>query len=110
MHPAGDGPWPVVLFSPGSDGNARTQLPDADRLAQRGIASLTVAPPAPLLTCRAAKDVRAYVDYVVGRRRALDVLAKLPGADRKRVAAVGSASARRSPRRSPASTIGCAGP
>jgi dienelactone hydrolase len=88
-HPAGAGPWPVVLFSPGSDGNARTQLPDADRLAQRGIASLTVAPPAPLLTCRAAKDVRAYVDYVVGRRRALDVLAKLRGADRKRVAAVG---------------------
>ena len=53
-HPAGDGPWPVVLFSPGSDGTARTQLPDADRLARRGIASLTVQPPTPLITCRAA--------------------------------------------------------
>ena len=52
-HPAGNGPWPVVLFSAGSDGNARTQLPDADRLARRGIGSLNVAPPAPLITWRA---------------------------------------------------------
>jgi dienelactone hydrolase len=88
-HPVGSGPWPVVLFSPGSDGNARSQLPDADRLAQRGIASLTVAPPAPLITCHAAVDVRTYVSYVVGRRRALDLVAKLPGADGRRVAAVG---------------------
>jgi dienelactone hydrolase len=88
-HPDGAGPWPVVLFSPGSDGNARTQLPDADRLARRGIASLTVATPAPLIACRAAADIRAYVNYVVGRRRALDLLAKLPGADSRRVAAVG---------------------
>jgi dienelactone hydrolase len=88
-HPSGAGPWPVVLFSPGSDGNAGTQLPDADRLAQRGIASLTVAPPAALITCRAAADLRAYVNYVVGRRRALDLIAKLPGADTRRVAAVG---------------------
>jgi dienelactone hydrolase len=88
-HPDRAGPWPVVLFSPGSDGNARTQLPDADRLARRGLASLTVAPPASLITCRAAADVRAYVNYVVGRRRALDLLANLRGADRRRVAAVG---------------------
>jgi dienelactone hydrolase len=88
-HPAGDGPWPVVVFSPGSDGTARTQLPDADGLAQRGIASLTLAPPAPLISCRAAADVRTYVSYVVGRRRALDVLPKLRGADTRRVAAVG---------------------
>jgi dienelactone hydrolase len=88
-HPDGGGPWPVVLFSPGSDGNSRTQLPDADRLAQRGIASLTVAPPRDLVTCRAAADVRAYVNFVVGRRRALDVIAKLPGANSQRIAAVG---------------------
>jgi dienelactone hydrolase len=89
-HPVGEGPWPVVVFSPGSDGNARTQLPDADRLAAgRGIASVTLAPPARLVTCRAAADVRAYVRYVVGRRRVLDVLPKLRGADTRRVAAVG---------------------
>lgn len=88
-HPEVAGPWPVVLFSPGSDGNARTQLPDADRLARRGIASLTLAPPAPLVTCRATKDVGAYLSYVVGRRRALDLLPKLRGADTHRVAAVG---------------------
>jgi dienelactone hydrolase len=88
-HPEGRGPWPVVLFSPGSDGNATSQLPDADRLAGRNIASLTVDPPALLISCRAAADVRAYTNYVIGRRRALDLLAHLPGADVSRVAAVG---------------------
>jgi dienelactone hydrolase len=88
-HPAGGAPWPVVLFSPGSGGTASSQLPDADRLARRGVASLTVTPPVAPLTCRAAADVHSYVNYVVGRRRALDLLAKLPGADRRRVAAVG---------------------
>jgi dienelactone hydrolase len=89
VHPAAGAPWPVVLFSPGSDGNARTQLPDARALAVRGIASLLVSPPAALVRCRASADMRAYANYVVGRRRALDLLPKLRGADRKRVAAVG---------------------
>jgi dienelactone hydrolase len=89
VHPAGSGPWPVVLFSPGSDGDATSQLPDAERLARRGLASLTVAPPRLLVSCRAAPDVRVYSNYVVGRRRALDLLARLPGADAARVAAVG---------------------
>jgi dienelactone hydrolase len=88
-HPEGPGPWPVALFSPGSDGNATSQLPDADRLAKRGIASLTVDPPAVLISCRAQADVRAYTNYVIGRRRALDLLALLPGANVSRVAAVG---------------------
>jgi predicted esterase len=89
VHPAAGGPWPVVLFSPGSDENVRTQLPDARGLAARGIASLLVAPPVGLVECRAGGDMRAYVNYVVGRRRALDLLPKLRGADRRRVAAVG---------------------
>ena len=88
-HPAGQGPWPVVLFSPGSDGTATSQFPDTERLVRKGIASLTVAPPAPLITCRAAADVRAFTNYVVGRRRALDLLPQLSGADPSRVAAVG---------------------
>ena len=88
-HPEGSGPWPVVVFSPGSDGDATTQLPDADRLAERGIASLTLDPPRSLVLCRAAVDVRAYMNYVIGRRRALDLLPHLPGADSARVAAVG---------------------
>jgi dienelactone hydrolase len=88
-HPAGQGPWPVVLFSPGSDGTATSQFPDTERLARKGIASLTVAPPAPLISCRAAADVRAFRSYVIGRRRALDLLPQLPGADTSRVAAVG---------------------
>ena len=88
-HPVGSGPWPVALFSPGSDGNATSQLPDADRLARRGIASLTLDPPPVLVSCRATADVRAYTSYVIGRRRALDLLPYLPGADVSRVAAVG---------------------
>jgi dienelactone hydrolase len=88
-HPAGQGPWPVVLLSPGSDGTATSQFPDTERLARKGIASLTVAPPAPLISCRAAADVRAFTSYVVGRRRALDLLPQLSGADASRVAAVG---------------------
>jgi dienelactone hydrolase len=88
-HPAQGSRWPVVLFSPGSDGTVRTNLPDADRLARLGIASLIVAPPAATVTCRAASDVKAYVNYVVGRRRALDLLPRLRGADTRRVAAVG---------------------
>jgi dienelactone hydrolase len=88
-HPEVGGPWPVVLFSPGSDGNVRTNFPDADRLARQGIASLTVAPPASPISCRAAADVKAYVNYVIGRRRALDLLSKLRGADTRRVAAAG---------------------
>ncbi len=88
-HPAGSGPWPVVLLSPGYGGTATTQLPDADRLARRGIASLTIAPPGVLLSCRAAADVRVFSNYVIGRRRALDLLPQLHGADPARVAAVG---------------------
>jgi dienelactone hydrolase len=88
-HPVGPGPWPVALFSPGSDGNATSQLPDADRLARRGIASLTLDPPSVLVSCQATADVRAYSSYVIGRRRALDLLPYLPGADGSRVVAVG---------------------
>jgi dienelactone hydrolase len=88
-HPPGDGPWPVVLFSPGFGGDDTDQLPEANRLVSKGIASLTVTPPAGLITCNAKADVQAYRDYVVGRRRAIDVLSQLHGADTSRVAAVG---------------------
>ncbi len=88
-HPPGNGPWPVVLFSPGFGGDDTEQLPDSNGLVRKGIASLTVAPPTGLITCNSRADVRVYADYVIGRRRALDLLAQLPGADSSRVAAVG---------------------
>jgi dienelactone hydrolase len=88
-HPDGKGPWPVVLFSPGSGGDATSQFPDADRIARRGIASLTLDPPRVLWSCSARLDVRAYSAYVIGRRRALDLIPHLPGADGSRIAAVG---------------------
>jgi dienelactone hydrolase len=88
-HPPGDGPWPVALFSPGFRGDDTDQLPEANRLVSKGIASLTVTPPSGLITCNAKADVQAYRDYVVGRRRAIDLLSQLHGADTARVAAVG---------------------
>jgi dienelactone hydrolase len=89
IHPVERRSWPVVVFSPGYGQDETTQLTDADALASRGIASLTVAPPATVLSCVARADVDAFAHYVVGRRRALDLLRLLPGADPRRVAAVG---------------------
>jgi dienelactone hydrolase len=89
VTPFTGGPWPVVVFSPGLGGGEYDQLSDADGLAKRGIASLTLATPEPLITCNARKDIRTYARYVISRRRAIDVLAWLPNADSTRVAAVG---------------------
>jgi len=89
VTPFTGGPWPVVIFSPGLGGGEYDQLPDADVLAKRGIASLTLATPQPLITCNARKDIRTYARYVISRRRAVDLLARLPNADSSRVAAVG---------------------
>jgi dienelactone hydrolase len=89
ITPTTGGPWPVVIFSPGLGGREYDQLPDADVLAQRGIASLTVATPEPLVTCNARNDIRTYARYVISRRRAIDLVAKLPNANATRLAAVG---------------------
>jgi len=90
-HPSGGGPWPVVLFSPGSGGDETDQLPEANLLARRGIASLTAGTPQEreLVQCNAKTDVRTYANYVVSRRRAIDLIRTLPGADPQRIAAVG---------------------
>ena len=90
VHPPGNGPWPVVLWSPGLNGDRTSDLPDAFGLARKGVASLLVDPPRTrLISCNARKDLASYVAYVVGRRRALDVVSALPGVDAGRVAAVG---------------------
>jgi uncharacterized protein len=90
VHPSGAGPWPLVLWSPGLGGDRTADIPDAFAVARKGIASLLVDPPkARLITCNARKDLASYVAYVIGRRRALDVVRVLPGVDAARVAAVG---------------------
>lgn len=93
--PSGDGPFPVVLFAPGSSGTRDELLGDAEALAARGVAGFLFTPPqvrpdGPLLTtCNAANDVAAVTQYVKEERRALDVIAARPELDSKRIGYVG---------------------
>jgi cephalosporin-C deacetylase-like acetyl esterase len=89
VHPVSGGPWPLVIWSPGAGGDRNQQLPDARAAAQKGIASLLIDAPK-FSNCRNADtDLRAYVSYVVSRRRAVDLAPMLPGVDSKRIAAAG---------------------
>ena len=87
VHPATGGPWPLVIWSPGAGGDRRQQLPEAADLARRGSASLLVDAPPSSTPCR--NDLRLYVNYVISRRRAVDLAATLPNVDATRIAAVG---------------------
>jgi hypothetical protein len=93
--PPGDGPFPVVLYAPGSSGTRDELLGDAQALAARGVAGFLFTPPhirpdGPLLTtCNAAKDIAAVAQYVKEERRALDVIAARPELDSKHVGYVG---------------------
>jgi cephalosporin-C deacetylase-like acetyl esterase len=89
VHPESGGPWPLVIWSPGSGGNRAQQLPDALAAARSGLASLLVDTPA-FSNCRDAQvDFDAYVGYVISRRRAVDVAEILPNVDRKHIGAAG---------------------
>jgi dienelactone hydrolase len=93
--PRGAGPFPVVLYAPGSSGTRDELLGDALGLAQRGVAGFLFTPPqirpgGPLLiTCNAAADVAGVAQYVKEERRALDVIASRPELDAKRIGYVG---------------------
>ena len=68
--PAGDGPFSIVLWAPGSAGTRDEFLSDALALARRGVAGFLFTPPilrpgGPYLTtCDARKDVAAVAQYV----------------------------------------------
>ena len=87
VHPASGGPWPLVIWSPGAGGDRNEQLPAAVDLARRGGASLLVDAPPIRTPCR--NDLPLYVNYVVSRRRAVDLAARLPNVDAERIAAAG---------------------
>ena len=89
VHPTSGGPWPLVIWSPGSGGDRGQQLPDALAAARNGLASLLIDTPT-FSNCRDAQaDLDAYVGYVVSRRRAVDVAETLPNVDSTHIAAAG---------------------
>lgn len=87
VHPASGGPWPLVVWSPGAGGDRRQQLPEAVDLARSGAASLLVDAPPIKPGCR--DGLRLYVNYVVSRRRAVDLAKTLLNVDAERIAAAG---------------------
>jgi dienelactone hydrolase len=88
--PAGDGPFPAVVWSPGSNGSRDYMTEDARAVAKRGIAGLLPDPAAPVLECSApARERTMFVRNVVLLRRAVDALQSLRQIDRTRIGAVG---------------------
>jgi dienelactone hydrolase len=88
--PSGDGPFPAVVWMPGSNGSRDDMVEDARDLAKRGVAALLPQPAAPVLSCsRIARERDLYVRNVVLVRRSLDALSALPQIDGTRLGAVG---------------------
>jgi dienelactone hydrolase len=88
--PPGKGPFPAVVWMPGSNGSRDDFVEDARDLARRRIATLLPQPAAPVLSCgRIGVERALYVTNVVLVRRALDALASRPEIDRSRLGAVG---------------------
>jgi len=87
VMPEGKGPFPVVVYAPGQDTEAAMWLGDAAALARKGYAGFLVEEPTHVqfFTWDAGDDSRAFVEYVVQGRRALDLLATLPQIDTQRI-------------------------
>ena len=90
VHPSSGGPWPLVIWSPGYGGDRRQQLPEALTLARGGAASLLIDEIPLTWDCRQVQhDLGIHVDYVISRRRAVDLAGSLANVDAKRIAASG---------------------
>ena len=88
--PEGDGPFPAVVWLPGSNGSRDDHVEDARAIAKEGIASLLPQPAGPVLSCsKIARERATYVANVVILRRSLDALQSRPDVDRTRLGAVG---------------------
>jgi dienelactone hydrolase len=86
--PAGGGPFPTVVWSPGLNGTRDDQLEDARDLAKQGVAGLTVSRPRDGITCT-KRDPGLVVAGVIFTRRVLDALSARPDVDAGRLGYVG---------------------
>lgn len=97
VAPAGDGPWPAVLFLHPGLGSRATFLAEAVALAGMGAASLLVDAPWAADTAAAwgqavtdpGEAVREYTRTVIDLRRGLDLLVAQPTVDPDRIGFVG---------------------
>jgi cephalosporin-C deacetylase-like acetyl esterase len=92
--PAGDGPFPAVLFMPGAPGARFTFFSEAVQLAQRGIASLLPDPPyarPPIedVVKFTPSDKDGIVQEVIEMRRGIDFLVSKDEIDPSRLGYVG---------------------
>ncbi len=93
--PAGEGPYPAVLYAPGVSCRADMFAADVAALQRAGIAALAVDPPdgrdpfVQPVSLSPATVKQAQVRYVTDLRRGFDVLLSLPEVDPERLGYVG---------------------
>jgi hypothetical protein len=86
VTPAGQGPFPVVVYAPGSNTTGTIWLKDAGKLAKKGYAGLLLDESGgPFWKFKGIPDGLAYVNYVKDGRRALDLLETMPDIDASRI-------------------------
>ncbi len=93
--PAGDGPFPAVLYAPGVSCSRDMFATDVAALRREGIAALAIDPPdgrdpyVRPITADPETAAAAHVRYVTDLRRGLDVLRSVPAIDADRIGYVG---------------------
>lgn len=86
VTPPGQGPFPVVVYAPGSNTAGTMWLKDAGALAKEGYAGLLLDESGgPFWQFEGIPDGLAYVNYVKDARRALDLLETMPDIDASRI-------------------------
>ena len=86
VTPPSQGPFPVVVYAPGSNTTSTIWLKDAGKLAKKGYAGLLLDESGgPFWEFKGISDGRAYMNYVKDARRALDLLETMPDIDASRI-------------------------
>jgi hypothetical protein len=80
--PKGEGPFPLLVYAPGSDTPADMWLDSAVALAKHSYAGFLLEESGgPFWTFDAAQDGRAFVNWTTDARRGLDLLQTMPTID-----------------------------